>query len=198
MKRSKKAALVLMAPAASLLVAGCSTNKDPALVYGSLQECISSGINSEEQCRLDYAKAERLHPTVAPKYVSRAECEADFGPGKCEEAPKAGEGGSHSSGFFMPMMMGFLAGQMMNGLKGGGAQQASGLAPNANTNHVPQPLYKTRNEDEHHTASNQSVGASSYYTGAKNISPSKVAPQQGTVVRRGGFGQASKVYSSGG
>src|SRR5690606_31878790 len=129
MKRSKKAALVLMAPAASLLVAGCST-KDPALVYGSLQECISSGINSEEQCRMDYAKAERLHPTVAPKYVSRAECEADFGPGKCEEAPKSGES-SHSSGFFMPMMMGFLAGQMMNGLKGGGAQQASGLAPNA-------------------------------------------------------------------
>lgn len=70
MKRSKKAALVLMVPAASLLVAGCSSNQDAALVYGSVEECISSAINSEEQCRMDYAEAKHLHPTVAPKYES--------------------------------------------------------------------------------------------------------------------------------
>jgi uncharacterized protein YgiB involved in biofilm formation len=193
MKRSKKAALVLMAPAASFLVVGCSS-KDPALVYGSLQECISSGINSEEQCRLDYGKAEQLHPEVAPKYVNRAECEADFGEGKCEEAPSTPENSSHSSGFFMPMMMGFLAGQMLNGAKG--RMQGSGLAPD--NKHVPQPLYKSRNESDFRTAGNRSVGPSSFYHGAKNLAPSSLAPKAGTVVRRGGFGQTSNAFGSGG
>lgn len=198
MKRSKKAALVLMAPAASLLVVGCS-NKDPALVYGSLQECISSGINSEDQCRNDYAKAGQLHPAVAPKYLNRAECEADFGPGKCEEAPRTADSNSHSSGFFMPMMMGFLAGQMMNGLKAGGTQtNASQASVAASTKHVPQPLYKSRNESDFRTANNRSVGPSSYFQGPKNISPSSVAPQAGKVVRRGGFGQAGSTYAGGG
>ena len=194
MKRSKKAALVLMAPAASLLVAGCSTN-DPALVYGSLQECINSGINSEEQCRVDYGKAEQLHPTVAPKYVNRAECEADFGPDKCEEAPKTTENTTQSSGFFMPMMMGFLAGQMLNGAKGAG-MQGNGLAPNSK--HVSQPLYKGRNEKDFRTAGNRSVGPSSVSHGAKNLSPSSLAPKTGKVVRRGGFGQAANAFGSGG
>lgn len=194
MKRSKKAALVLMAPAATLLVAGCST-KDPALVYGSLQECISAGINSEDQCRMDYGKAEEMHPTVAPKYVDRAECEADFGEGKCEEAPNTSASAGHSSGFFMPMMMGFLAGQMMNGAKAGGAQ-ASGLAPE--NRHVPQPLYKGRNESDFRTAGNRSVGPSSYFHGAKNISPSSLTPKAGKVVRRGGFGQTTNAFGSGG
>lgn len=194
MKRSKKAALVLMAPAASLLVVGCST-KDPALVYGSLEECISSGINSEEQCRVDYGKAAQLHPAVAPKYVNRAECEADFGADKCEEAPNTSENSSHSSGFFMPMMMGFLAGQMLNGTKGA-AMQSSGLAPE--NRHVPQPLYKSRNENDFRTANNRSVGPSSYYHGAKNLSPSSLSPQAGKVVRRGGFGQTSNAFGSGG
>jgi Predicted integral membrane protein len=192
MKRSKKAALVLMAPAASLLITGCG-GKDPALVYGSLQECISAGINSEDQCRLDYGKAEKLHPDVAPKYVSRAECEAEFGEGKCEEAPGSATS-SASSGFFMPMMMGFLAGQMLNGAKGAAAQ--NGLAPSSK--HVSQPLYKTRNDANFRTANNQSVGPSSLYSGAKNISPASVAPTTGKVVRRGGFGQVQNTYGSGG
>lgn len=194
MKRSKKAALVLMAPAASLLMTGCS-GRDPALVYGSLQECISSGINSEEQCRMDYGKAEKLHPEVAPKYVDRAECEADFGPGKCEEAPKQEGSAAPSSGFFMPMMMGFLAGQMLNGAKGAGMQN-SGLAPSSK--HVSQPLYKSRNETDFRTAGNKPVGPSSYYHGAKNLSPSSVAPTSGKLVRRGGFGQVSNALGSGG
>ena len=191
MKRSKKAALVLMAPAASLLI-GCS-GKDPALVYGSVQECISSGINSEEQCQKDYGKAAQIHPAVAPKYVNRAECEADFGPGKCEEAPNQEGSSAHSSGFFMPMMMGFLAGQMLNGAKGAGMQN-SGLAPSSK--HVPQPLYKSRNEADFRTAGNKSVGPSSVSHGAKNLSPSSIAPKAGTVVRRGGFGQVSNTYGS--
>lgn len=194
MKRSKKAALVLMAPAATFLIAGCST-KDPALVYGSLQECISSGINSEEQCRKDYGKAEEMHPAVAPKYANRAECEADFGEGKCEDAPNTSANAGHSSGFFMPMMMGFLAGQMLNGNKAG-AMPASGLAPE--NKHVPQPLYKSRNESDFRTANNRSVGQSSYFSGAKNISPSSLTPKAGKLVRRGGFGQASNAFGSGG
>lgn len=195
MKRSKKAALVLMAPAASLLITGCG-GRDPALVYGSLQECISSGINSEEQCKMDYGNAEKLHPEVAPKYVNLAECEADFGPGKCEDAPKQEGSSTPSSGFFMPMMMGFLAGQMLNGAKGAGAQNSSSLAPNSK--HVPQPLYKSRNETDFRTAGNKSVGPSSFYHGAKNLSPSSLSPKAGKVVRRGGFGQMNSALGSGG
>jgi uncharacterized protein YgiB involved in biofilm formation len=91
-----------------------------------------------------------------------------------------------SSGFFMPMMMGFLAGQMLNR---GGVGQA---APQKS---VPtQPLYKSRDDQStYRTAGNQPVARQS---GVTSVMPSQMQPKAGNVVRRGGFGAQAQQRQS--
>ena len=86
----------------------------------------------------------------------------------------------------MPMMMGFLAGQMLNR---GGAGQA---APQKS---VPtQPLYKSRDDQStYRTASNQPVARQS---GVTSVMPSQMQPKAGNVVRRGGFGAQAQQRQS--
>jgi uncharacterized protein YgiB involved in biofilm formation len=203
-KRSKKAALILMVPTATLLMAGCGSEEPvETAVYQNADEC-AAYYNPPAECQAEFAKAQQLHAQVAPKYQSQAECETDFGVGQCE-APAAtlaqnatgtatdpaapAQQQQASSGFFMPMMMGFLAGQMLN--RGG---QSMPKQP------VPtQPLYKSRDDmGTYRTASNQPVARQS---GPVSVLPSKMQPQPGSMVRRGGFGaqaQQRQSMSSGG
>nr|WP_324257813.1 DUF1190 domain-containing protein [Cellvibrio fontiphilus] len=188
MKRSKKAALVLMVPVATLLLAGCGEEREQAMVFSDPSECSAAGLNDTAQCNADYAAAQALHPQVAPKYLNKEECETDFGPGQCETAPQqTAQGGS----VFMPMMMGFLAGQMMG-------NNASNLQQPAAGSKVPtQPLYKSRDDrSTFRTATNTPVAKT---IGPISLKPSQVQPQVGQVVRRGGFGaQAASRNSFGG
>jgi uncharacterized protein YgiB involved in biofilm formation len=178
MKRSKKAALVLMVPATTLLLAGCGEEREQALVYETPSECAAASFNTPEQCKADYDAAKVLHPQVAPKYVSKEECETDFGAGNCETAPQQT---ASSGSFFMPMMMGYMMGQMMN--RGGAAQN---LQPGAASKVPTQPLYKSRDDRAtFRTATNAPVAKG---IGPITLKPSQVQPQAGQVVRRGGFG----------
>jgi uncharacterized protein YgiB involved in biofilm formation len=176
-KRSQKAALIFMLPAAGLVLGGCT----------------------EKQVQAAFAEAEQLHPQVAPRYANKQECEVDFGSGQCETAPQSNQQGS----FFMPMMMGFMAGQMLNrgGLAAGGGQQASQQAAAGGRNSVPtQPLYKSRDDrNTFRTASNTAVASQ---PGTTNVRPSAVQPKAASLARRGGFGaqatQRSATRSYGG
>lgn len=185
MKRSKKAALVLMVPATTLLLAGCGEEREQALVYESPSECSAASFNTPEQCQADYERAKALHPLVAPKYLSKEECETDFGAGNCEtpsqQTASNQQQTASSGGFFMPMMMGYMMGQMMNR---GGAQTAQ---PGAAGSKVPtQPLYKSRDDRAtFRTATNTPISKG---IGPITLKPSQVQPQAGQVVRRGGFG----------
>lgn len=201
-KRSKKAALILMVPTATLLMAGCSSEEPvETAVYQNADDC-AAYYNPPAECQAEFAKAQQLHSQVAPKYQTQAECETDFGAGQCEapattlaqntaatspttDPAAPAQQQQASSGFFMPMMMGFLAGQMLN--RGGQA------APKQS---VPtQPLYKSRDDmSTYRTASNQPVARQS---GPVSVLPSKMQPKAGTMVRRGGFGaQAQQRQSS--
>lgn len=185
MKRSKKAALVLMVPAATLLMAGCGEEREQALVFSNPEECAQSSLTTTAQCEADFAAAQVLHPQVAPKYLNQQECEADFGSGQCETAPQTTTSG-HS--VFMPMMMGFLAGQMMNNSAGQNFQQQ---AANRNSRIPTQPLYKSRDDrNTFRTATNTTVSKG---IGPITLRPSQVTPQVGQVVRRGGFGQQAAM-----
>ncbi len=188
MKRSKKAALVLMVPVATLLLAGCGEESEQAMVFSDPSECSAAGLNDTTQCNADYAAAQALHPQVAPKYLNKEECETDFGAGQCETAPQqTAQGGS----VFMPMMMGFLAGQMMN-RGGSNLQQPAAAGPGSK---VPtQPLYKSRDDrGTFRTATNTPVAKG---IGPITLKPSQVKPQVGQVVRRGGFGQQAAARNS--
>lgn len=192
MKRSKKAALVLMAPVTTFLLAGCGEEPEQAMVFTDASECSAAALNSAEQCEVDYAAAQALHPQVAPKYLNKDECEADFGAEQCETAPqKTTSGGS----VFMPMMMGYMMGQMLNrGGAGGNFQQPTTASAGAPAKVPTQPLYKSRDDfGTFRTATNAPVARG---TGAVLVKPSQVKPQYGQVVRRGGFGQQAAARSS--
>lgn len=188
MKRSKKAALVLMVPVATLLLAGCGEESEQAMVFSDPSECSAVGLNDTTQCNADYAAAQALHPQVAPKYLNKEECETDFGAGQCETAPQqTAQGGS----VFMPMMMGFLAGQMMNR---GGSNLQQPAAAGAGSKVPTQPLYKSRDDrGTFRTATNTPVAKG---IGPITLKPSQVKPQVGQVVRRGGFGQQAAARNS--
>lgn len=201
MKRSKKAALVLMVPAATLLLAGCGEEREEAMVFSNPTECAQSALTTSAQCDADFATAKALHPQVSPKYISQQECETDFGAGQCEVAPQQTSSG-HS--FFMPMMMGYLAGQMSNSARQQSFQTSSGS--NAGNSAYasrygmdrgsiyPQPLYKSRDDrTTFRTAANTPV---SQGIGPITLKPSQVRPQTGQVVRRGGFGQQAAMRAA--
>lgn len=189
LKRSKKAALVLMVPVATLLLAGCGEESQQAMVFSDPSECSAAGLNDTAQCNADYAAAQALHPQVAPKYLNKQECEVDFGAGNCETAPQQTTSGGS---VFMPMMMGYLAGQMMN-RGGSNFQQPAGAGAGGST--VPtQPLYKSRDDrGTFRTATNTPVAKT---IGPITLKPSQVKPQVGQVVRRGGFGQQAAARNS--
>ncbi|HSC66529.1 MAG TPA: DUF1190 domain-containing protein [Cellvibrio sp.] len=193
MKRSKKAALVLMVPVATLLLAGCGEEREQAMVFTDPSECSAAALNSAAQCEADFAAAQTLHPQVAPKYLNKEECETDFGAGQCETAPQqTASGGS----VFMPMMMGFLAGQMMNrgGAAAGNFQQPAAAGAAAGSNIPSQPLYKSRDDrGTFRTATNAPVAKG---IGPISLKPSQVKPQVGQVVNRGGFGQQAAARNS--
>lgn len=206
MKRSKKVALMLMVPATTLIMAGCGEEREQAMVFNSPDECVQSGLSTQDQCRADYVAAQSAHPQVAPKYQDKTECEADFGAGHCETAPQKSE---HGSSMFMPMMMGFLAGQMMNrpsvnqNMAPSAMQQpAQGQKPGSATatggggfasRFQPQPLYKARNDDTFRTANSNAV---STRTGLTKVKPSDVQAGPGKVVNRGGFGSQAATRGS--
>lgn len=178
MKRSKKAALVLMVPATTFLLAGCSEEPEQAMVFSAPSECYEGGFSSPEACIADFKAAQAMHPQVAPKYLSKAECEADFGPGQCETAPQQTTSGGS---VFMPMMMGYMMGSMLS------RTQAGGSVPT-------QPLYKSRDDrSTFRTASNQPLAKNS---GLVSVKPSQMKPQVGQLVQRGGFGQQAAMRAS--
>lgn len=188
-KRSRKAALIFMLPAASLILNGCGTEqKEPtveAQVFNTPDEC-AAFYNPPAECQAAFAEAQALHPQVAPRYANKQECEVDFGVGQCETAPAPAQQQAHGS-FFMPMMMGFLAGQMFNrgGMAPQQAQQNNAAANRANS--VPnQPLYKSRDDrSTFRTATNTPVASQ---PGTTQIRPSAVQPRPASMAQRGGFG----------
>ena len=199
-KRSKAARLIMMVPAAGLVLAGCSEKQVEVQVFNNPDEC-AAYYNPPAECKAAFDEAQTLHPQVAPRYASQQECETDFGTGQCENAPVLAANNTEqrsqsqqSSGFFMPMMMGFMAGQMLS--RGGMASApAQPTASAARSPVATQPLYKSRDDrNTFRTASNTAVASK---PGATSVRPSAVQPKPATLAKRGGFGsQAAKRSAS--
>lgn len=136
MKRSARVRLFLMG-SASVALAACGDDPQPAGVFQTVDECVESGFFTKDECSQAIAEAQREHPKVAPKYATKADCEADFGVGKCEAPPAAAGGtgaatttptttagttaattssGGDSGSFWMPLMMGYMVGQVVNNM----------------------------------------------------------------------------------
>ena len=102
MKRWKFASAAMMS-VSMIALSACEEPQVDASVFESLQQCKNDPTVPFDQCEAAFKEAKDQHAAVAPKFASLADCQADFGADKCEEAPyRTSSGGS----VFMPLMMG--------------------------------------------------------------------------------------------
>lgn len=178
MKRSRRIALVTMS-AAGLSLAACEEENVSAQIYETVDQCVQDALFSEEQCRTDFAATRAMHEEVAPKYTSRADCEADFGAGQCEVSENYSKAGG--GGVFMPFLAGYLMGNM---LAGGGRSAAT------------QPLYRSADDRSgFRTGQNVRVGNGVGTVTAPKSAVSSVKTNL-SAVPRGGFGASARAFGS--
>jgi uncharacterized protein YgiB involved in biofilm formation len=158
----------------ALTLVACAEAEDEVLAYDSVQACIAAGQQDEAVCRSEFAKAEKLHAEVAPRYAGANQCYSDFGYNRCYRS---------SNSMWLPFMMGYM------------------LAPRGGAGYISsQPLYRSSAyPNRYYTASNRRVGAVSA-SGRTQVATSKVGrPAARTrTVARGGFGRRAAGRSAGG
>ncbi|WP_050527894.1 DUF1190 domain-containing protein [Pseudorhodobacter aquimaris] len=188
MKRSSRVAITILG-AAAFTLAGCQEEQVDAQAFPDLRSCINAaqngGMFTAEDCDASFAEAEALHVEAAPRYDSLAVCEEQHGEGACGSEEAAAQGGSGS--IFMPLMMGYLMGNMLGG-RGTAASQ---------------PMYKTADGKYTNAArsstfsSNSGAGKLSTSQFTKPAATAGKAPMtRATATSRGGFGSSSTGRSS--
>ena len=174
MKRSRSIELALMG-AVPLLLAACDQPREPArpaLLYQSLQQCISEGKVSVDVCRTTYEQALEAQERLAPHYGSLAECAQQFGYDQCRSVVQSS--GDH---WFMPALAGFLIGRALDTNRGPGYVYGWN----------GRPIYRTRGGREIWGA-----GAADRFGGMRGPEGYSVAE----TLSRGGFGYSSAARAS--
>ncbi|PYE84015.1 DUF1190 domain-containing protein [Pseudoroseicyclus aestuarii] len=189
-KRSTTVALGILG-AASFALAGCRDEQVEAQAFPDLQSCqsaVGDDTFSAADCEAAFAEAETLHVESAPRYENLALCEEEHGEGNCGDEQSVAQTGSGN--IFMPLLAGYLIGNMMSGRGGMSAAQ---------------PLY--RSGDGRFT---NAAGTSSYSSnrGAATLNqsqfrtPPRTAGQppmtRATLSSRGGFGATGGTRGFGG
>ena len=120
MIRLNSLSTIMLLSVSAIALAACEERKVEAAVFESVQQCTADPDLTAEQCEQSFKEAQSQHAAVAPKYVSEADCQADFGAGKCEKAPyRTSSGGS----IFMPLMVGYMMGSFLGRGRGFGTSQ---------------------------------------------------------------------------
>ncbi len=186
------AAAIALAVAASFALAGCKEEQVDAQAFPDLASCKaaaqSQGLVTNAECEDAFLEAQELHVESAPRYDSLQLCEQEHGEGACgNEQQVAGTG---SGSIFMPLMMGYLIGNMMGG-RGGYA--------------AAQPLYRTANGSYTNAAGTAAYSGNS---GRAKLNESqfrkppttmgKAPLTHATLASRGGFGSSGGLRGYGG
>lgn len=189
-KRSRTVALTIVG-AAAFTLSGCREEQVEARAFPDLASCKAAaqtgdGFLTAADCEAAIAEAEQLHVESAPRYDSLDVCEAEHGSGACGSEAQATEGGSGS--IFMPLLTGYLLGNML-----------AGRGPLARS----QPLYRTA-DGKFTNASGSSVFSGN--SGKANLSQSQFTKPAATVGKppmskaaaasRGGFGSTGGTRGS--
>ncbi|RPE71603.1 uncharacterized protein YgiB involved in biofilm formation [Pacificibacter maritimus] len=191
-KRSKSVAFCILG-AASFALAGCQEDKVEAQAYPDVQTCKAEvgqgGLASTEQCDIAFAEAQALHVEAAPRYESQEVCESQHGEGACgTEAQQVGNSGS--SGIFMPLLTGYLIGNMLSNRAGmANSQPMYKKAGGGFTNAAGSANYSTNK-------GKGSVNSSQFSKPAATMG--KAPMSKAAVAARGGFGKTAGTRSYGG
>ena len=113
--------LVFGTIAAATTLAGCQDSGPPAgdFAFTNVAQCEQAGFE-RTACQAKLEEAVALHKEKAPRFSSRAACEAEFGEGNCGGAQNA------QGSFFTPFLAGFLVSQMVANRAGNAAAARAG------------------------------------------------------------------------
>ena len=183
MKASVPRRITLLGAASVIALAGCQEEQAEIVVFDDPANCAASGVDAQT-CEEQFAQAQAEHEETAPRYDAREVCEAEHGADACiEDADRPS--------IFMPLMAGFLMGQLLSG-RGFGSRA---MVPTAGSGYAT--------TDGNTRASNLSgrgtVAASALTT--RGADTRNAAPlTRSSVARAGGFGgsRTSGGFSAGG
>ncbi len=158
-------------------LAACGSNTQEAKVIKNPEQCVEETTLTIQECEVAYKKALEESERVAPKYSNQRECEAEFGYRNC--------GQQTSSGFFMPLMTGFLLSELLN----------------SGRRHY-NPVYTYRGSRSNYRdrimTSNGSIlsrnGRGTFHVSKDTLT--KKAPTVKKTISRGGFGSKASAKSS--
>lgn len=183
-KRSRTVALSIVGATAFALT-GCREEQVDAQAYPDLESCKTAaaqgnGLLTAADCEAAIEEAEQLHVETAPRYDSLQVCEEQHGAGACgSEDQVASNGGSGS--IFMPLLTGYLIGNMLGG-RGGMARS--------------QPMYRTADgkfstpggaSTYSSNSGKAKLNSSSFAKPATTVG--KAPMTRATAATRGGFGK---------
>ena len=188
-KRSRTVALTILG-AAAFTVAGCREEQVDAQAFPDMASCEAAaaqdGLFSVEECDKAFAEAKALHVESAPRYDSLQVCEEQHGEGNCgSEEQQVSSGGS--GGIFMPLLAGYLIGNMLG--RAGGGMAAS------------QPMYRNAQGGFTNATGTTNFGSNAGRAtmGAQNFTrPAATAGRapmtRATAGSRGGFGGSRSSF----
>lgn len=192
MKTSTKARTLMSVAllAGAVFLAGCEEKQD-TLSFKDKDQCMT--LQPSDQTKNDWEKicddaianALKEGEANAPRYNSGSLCESEHGAGCVER--KADDGSS----FFMPMIMGYMIGSMMNN-----------GSPTYITNQS-KPYYYSKKDKKYYNSTGYAVprtyGSSKTYTSTTRAAAPKVNTVRtpASVAKTGGFG-ASRSAAVGG
>lgn len=178
---------------AAIGVVGCSCEeeeeKTKVKVVSSVEACVAKSDMTEQQCKDAYDKAVKNAENSAPKYENKRSCVEEFGPSQCRQS---------ESGVWMPLMTGFMIGNMLG---------------NSGTNHYHHysPVY-TNSSGSYVNSSGSSIGKpgkTSYTVASSTAKPQpkstisstkstygKPTATKTTTTSKGIFGSKSSAKSS--
>jgi uncharacterized protein YgiB involved in biofilm formation len=197
--RKRSAAAGLTAAGAAAMLGGCDPGPTEAELsrqqfgeptevsaFTSVPECVASGAFSQVQCTQAQQAASEQDARVAPRFADQSTCEEQFGQNSCQYRTSGGQS------FFVPLLTGFMIGQLLNG----------------GSRYHYQPLYRSRYDDRYYTGSGAylyggggSRGYNRYQVGSRAITQPVTTQRiqtRSSVVSRGGFGGRGSARSGGG
>ncbi len=186
MKRAKKLTLTVMAASSATVLAACGDDEQEKVEsYSSLEACKAADAFTDEQCEIEFAKAQKTHEESAPRYTNQALCESEFGIDKCQPRTNS-NGGS----FWSPFFTGYIISSLINNNSGGyysSPYYNTRYGRRATWNGDPINTYRDSNGRVQHRVSDSAVRA--------KPKPAKVMNRT-AVVSRGGFGARPKARSN--
>jgi uncharacterized protein YgiB involved in biofilm formation len=187
-KRSSYVKLSLMGAAAFSLAACKQEPPVEASIFKDVAECQAAASQpaatvTATDCETSFAEAQKAHEATAPRYAEQSLCEEQHGGSSCYAQPNPNGGGS----IFMPLIAGYLIGNMMSG--GNSLANRSSLSS--------QPIYQTKDK-RYSTAGGTFFSSNSGKTTVKPAAFTAAKPTvnaapmtRASVAKTGGFGRSA-------